>query len=43
MQEGIYLKLFVPEQLRVHGDLFYDWILNRLKQLAFLVGLQVVR
>jgi PII-like signaling protein len=25
---GIYLKIFVPEALRNHGDLFYEWILR---------------
>jgi PII-like signaling protein len=38
MQEGIYLKLFVPEQLRVHGDLFYDWILKQAKAIGISGG-----
>jgi PII-like signaling protein len=29
MMQGIYLKLFVPEQLRLHGDLLYEWILKQ--------------
>lgn len=27
--QGIYLKLFVPEGLRHHGDLLYEWILQQ--------------
>ena len=27
--QGIYLKLFVPEELRLHGDLLYEWILKQ--------------
>lgn len=27
--QGIYLKLFVPERLRHHGDLLYEWILRQ--------------
>ena len=26
---GIYLKLFVPETLRHHGSLLYEWILKQ--------------
>lgn len=26
---GIYLKLFVPEGLRHHGNLLYEWILQQ--------------
>jgi len=29
MMQGIYLKLFVPEQLRLHGELLYEWILQQ--------------
>lgn len=29
MMQGIYLKLFVPEQLRIHGDLLYEWVLKQ--------------
>ena len=29
MMQGIYLKLFVPEELRLHGDLLYEWILKQ--------------
>ena len=29
MTQGIYLKLFVPEGLRLHGDLLYEWILKK--------------
>jgi PII-like signaling protein len=35
MIQGIYLKLFVPEKLRIHGDLLYEWILKQ----AELVGI----
>ena len=24
--QGVYLKVFVPEKLRNHGNLFYEWI-----------------
>lgn len=27
--QGIYLKLFVPEELRLHGALLYEWILKQ--------------
>jgi uncharacterized protein len=27
--QGIYLKLFVPEGHRNHGDLLYEWILRQ--------------
>lgn len=27
--QGIYLKIFVPEALRNHGDLLYEWILRQ--------------
>jgi uncharacterized protein len=27
--QGIYLKLFVPEALRHHGDLLYEWVLKQ--------------
>ncbi len=27
--QGTYLKLFVPESLRHHGDLLYEWILKQ--------------
>ncbi len=27
--QGIYLKLFVPETLRHHGNLLYEWILKQ--------------
>lgn len=33
--QGIYLKLFVPEALRHHGDLLYEWILKQ----AELIGI----
>ncbi|MDO9204458.1 DUF190 domain-containing protein [Methylotenera sp.] len=29
MTQGIYLKLFVPEQLRLHGNLLYEWVLKQ--------------
>lgn len=29
MMQGTYLKLFVPEELRLHGDLLYEWILKQ--------------
>ena len=38
MQQGIYLKLYVPEQLRVHGDLLYDWILKQAKVIGISGG-----
>lgn len=38
MQEGIYLKLYVPEQLRVHSILFYEWILNQAKAIGISGG-----
>jgi PII-like signaling protein len=38
MQQGIYLKLYVPEQLRVHGDLLYEWILKQAKGLGISGG-----
>lgn len=27
--QGVYLKIFVPEALRNHGDLLYEWILRQ--------------
>lgn len=33
--QGIYLRLFVPEALRHHGDLLYEWILKQ----AELIGI----
>ena len=27
--QGIYLKIYVPEALRTHGDLLYEWILRQ--------------
>ncbi|MSP86241.1 MAG: DUF190 domain-containing protein [Methylotenera sp.] len=27
--QGIYLKLFVPEDTRLHGALLYEWILKQ--------------
>jgi len=38
MQQGIYLKLYIPEQLRVHGDLLYEWILKQAKDLGISGG-----
>jgi PII-like signaling protein len=38
MQDGIYLKLYVPEQLRVHSDLFYEWIMNQAKAIGISGG-----
>lgn len=29
MMQGTYLKLFVAEALRLHGDLLYEWILKQ--------------
>ncbi|MES2180925.1 MAG: DUF190 domain-containing protein [Pseudomonadota bacterium] len=29
MTQGTYLRLFVPEALRLHGDLLYEWILKQ--------------
>lgn len=29
MTQGTYLRLFVPEALRLHGDLLYAWILKQ--------------
>lgn len=31
MTQGVYLKLFVPEGLRLRGDLLYEWILKQAK------------
>ena len=36
--QGIYLKLFVPEELRVHGDLFYEWILKQAEAIGISGG-----
>jgi len=30
----MYLKIFVPEALRNHGDLFYEWILRQAKSMG---------
>ncbi len=38
MTSGIYLKLFVPEQLRLHGDLLYEWILNQAQEMGISGG-----
>lgn len=32
--QGIYLKLFVPEALRSHGDLLYEWILRQAESIG---------
>ncbi len=32
--QGIYLKLFVPESLRHHGDLLYEWILKQAEEIG---------
>ncbi len=29
MMQGTYLKLFVPEELRLHSALLYEWILKQ--------------
>jgi PII-like signaling protein len=29
MTQGVYLKLFVPEGLRLRGDLLYEWVLKQ--------------
>lgn len=31
---GIYLKIFVPESLHSHGDLFYEWILRQAESMG---------
>ncbi|PKO53455.1 MAG: hypothetical protein CVU27_01545 [Betaproteobacteria bacterium HGW-Betaproteobacteria-20] len=36
--QGIYLKLFVPEQLRLHGDLLYEWILKQAEAIGISGG-----
>ena len=36
MTQGTYLRLFVPEALRLHGDLLYEWILKQ----AETIGIQ---
>ena len=38
MMQGIYLKLFVPEQLRLHGDLLYEWILKQAESIGISGG-----
>ncbi len=30
----MYLKIFVPEALRNHGDLFYEWILRQAESMG---------
>ncbi|MGB7815185.1 MAG: DUF190 domain-containing protein [Methylotenera sp.] len=32
--QGIYLKLFVPETLRHHGGLLYEWILKQAEEIG---------
>jgi PII-like signaling protein len=32
--QGIYLKIFVPEALRNHGDLLYEWILRQAEEMG---------
>jgi PII-like signaling protein len=34
MMQGIYLKLFVPEEIRLHGDLLYEWILKKAESIG---------
>jgi uncharacterized protein len=34
MMQGIYLKLFVPEEIRLHGDLLYEWILKQAESIG---------
>lgn len=39
--QGTYLKLFVPEELRLHGDLLYEWILNQAETIGIPGGTAV--
>ena len=32
--QGIFLKLFVPEATRHHGDLLYEWILKQAESIG---------
>jgi PII-like signaling protein len=41
MMQGIYLKLFVPEGLRHHGDLLYEWILKQAESIGIPGGTAV--
>ena len=41
MMQGIYLKLFVPEGLRHHGDLLYDLILKQAESIGIPGGTAV--
>lgn len=36
--QGIYLKLFVPEALRHHGQLTHDWIMQQAKAIGIQGG-----
>lgn len=38
MMQGIYLKLYVPEQLRLHGKLLYEWILQQAEAIGISGG-----
>jgi PII-like signaling protein len=32
--QGVYLKVFVPEKLRNHGNLLYEWILREAESMG---------
>jgi len=38
MMQGIYLKLFVPEDSRLHGKLLYEWILKQAEHVGISGG-----
>lgn len=39
--QGTYLKLFVPEELRLHGDMLYEWILSQAETIGIPGGTAV--
>ena len=41
MMQGTYLKLFVPEELRLHGALLYEWILKQAEAIGIPGGTAV--